>query len=163
MPWLDVVLVIILMGFTAHGVSQGFIRQLTSLLGFFLGLALAIALYDPLTSRLAPIYGSEATLGPIVFVAVLLGVWGSCVASGLLAWKKAQAAGNTWADDLGGALLGLAIGALALAVFLAGFSGLDRSFAREVESSRLGSWLLSITWEAFRFLSSWLQLPAWLR
>jgi len=48
-------------------------------------------------------------------------------------------------------------------VFLAGFSGLDRSFAREVESSRLGSWLLSITWEAFRFLSSWLQLPAWLR
>jgi len=163
MPWLDLALVIILMGFVAYGLNQGFIRQLTSLIGFFLGLTLAIALYDPLTSRLASVYGSETTLGPIIFVAILLGVWGSCSASGLLAWKKAHAGGDAWLDNLGGALLGLTLGVLALAVFLAGFSGLDRPFAREVESSRIGSWLLSLTWEVSSFLSSWLQLPTWLR
>jgi uncharacterized membrane protein required for colicin V production len=152
MPWLDLTLVIILLGFAAYGLSQGFIRQLTNLLGFFLGLGLAIALYAPLTARLAPIYGSEVTLGPILFVAILLGVWGSCSATGLLVWKRAQARGDTWGDDVGGALLGLASGVLALAVFLAGLSELDRSFARDVESSRIGSRLLHITWETLRLL-----------
>lgn len=163
MPWLDLLLVAILIAFAANGLKQGLIRQVANLIGFFLGLTLAIALYVPLVSRLASSPESESTLGPLIFVAILLSIWGISSLLGIIARKKSRARDNNWRDDLGGALLSLASGVFALAVFLAGFASLDRSFAQQVESSRLGTRLLDITWAIFRLLPSGLQLPAWLQ
>jgi membrane protein required for colicin V production len=163
MSWLDLVLVAVLAAFAANGVMQGFIRQIASLVGFLLGLSLASALYSPLAARFAPTVDSEITLGPLIFAGILLGVWGLVSLGGIVLRKRSRKKDSNWPDDLGGALLGLASGVVVLAMLLAGMAGLDRSFARQVEDSRLGARLLDVTWEIMRALPAWLSLPAWLR
>ena len=161
-PWLDLGLVAILVAFAANGLRQGLVRQAASLMGLLLGLTLAIVLYIPLMHYWASTPESETTLGPLVFAAILLGIWGMFNLLGLIAWKRLHTKDNNWGDDIGGALLGLVAGALALAVCLAGFAGLDRALAQQVERSPLSLGLLNLTAAFFRSLPSIIRLPAWL-
>lgn len=151
MPWLDLGLAAILIAFAAHGLKQGLIRQAANLLGLILGLILAIVSFDPLSERLFP---TEGLFGPLLFVAILLGIWGTLNLLGIMAWRKLRVRQDRWIDDWGGALLGLVIGILALATILAGFSTLDSSFARQLVSSPLSAHLVELFWATWRLIGS---------
>jgi len=156
MSWADAFIVFVLCCFTAYGLFKGLTPQLAGLAGLFGGLALAILLLGPVVrlirQRLGPIAGLEgmAFAGIFFLTWLVANLWG--------ATKKARhlREGGSWAEDLGGALAGLANGLFVVAVFIAAFASQDMPLAQNLRASRIGSFVLVVAQRVFFLVSRWM-------
>ncbi len=141
MNWLDIVIIVLLVFSIFGGLRAGFVRSLLSLIGVIAGIMLAGRYYPALAQRLAFI-PSEQAANITAFVIILLVVM---VVAGLLGmllnWIMSSIMLG-WFNSLGGAVLGLVLGALFISAILAmwvKFQGMNDI----VKGSGLATFLLS--------------------
>lgn len=118
MNWLDIVILVVMAGGTILGLRTGLIKSALSLAGMILGVMLAGRFYIPLAERFSFIL--QAGVAKVVaFVLILIAVMliASLLAR-LLQWIT-SAVMLGWIDHLGGAVLGLVLGALLAGALLA--------------------------------------------
>lgn len=118
MNWLDIVILVVMAIGTVLGLRIGLIRAALSLGGVVLGVMLAGRYYAPLAERLSFIL--QARVAEVVaFALILIGVMliASLLAR-LLQWAT-SAVMLGWVNHLGGAVLGLVLGALLAGALLA--------------------------------------------
>ena len=111
MNWLDIVILVAIALATVAGLSIGIIRAALSLAGLVLGVVLAGHYYLPFSRLL------DAVLQPdvakvLASAIILIGVMVAAVVLAMLLKRAASAVKLGWADHLGGAVLGLVLGAI---------------------------------------------------
>jgi membrane protein required for colicin V production len=118
MNWVDIVIIIYLLLSVVVGIAQGLIRSLFSIIGLIVGIVLAARFYQQLGNLLTFIHNSDVA-NIVAFVFILLATMGvaALIALALRSILKAIMLG--WIDRLGGAILGLILGALSVSAFLA--------------------------------------------
>jgi membrane protein required for colicin V production len=119
MNWLDIVIIIALLGAAGLGFMQGFVMTLFSLVGTVIGIVIASNLYTNLASLLKFI--SDPEIANIVAFAVILMVVfiiAILIGSALKALLAAIHLGC--ADKAAGGILGIIVGALFISALLAG-------------------------------------------
>ena len=118
MHWLDIVIIVVVVIATFWGLKTGIIKAVLSLAGLIVGVTLAGHYYVPLSEQLAFI--PQANVAKIVaFAIILIGVM---VIAGLLAMLLRWVASVVmlgWVNRAGGAVFGLALGALLCSALLA--------------------------------------------
>ena len=118
MNWVDVVIIIYLALSIISGFAQGLIRSLLSIIGLIVGILLASHFYKQLGDILTFI--SNRNVADIVaFIVILLAVMGIAALIGLVLRSIIKAIMLGWVDKLGGAVLGLILGALSVSAILA--------------------------------------------
>ena len=111
MGWLDVVILIVLVAATLVGLKIGMIKAVLSLVGTIVGVVLAGRYYASLAGQMAFI--SQPSVAKIIaFVIILVVVMLAAVVLAWLLRSLASALLMGWLDKLGGAVLGLVLGAL---------------------------------------------------
>ncbi len=118
MNWLDIVIIVAIAITTFIGLKIGLIKAVLSLAGLIVGVILAGLYYIPLSEQLTFI--SQATLAKVVaFAIILIGVM---VIAGVLAmvlkWVTSLMLLG-WVNRVGGAILGLVLGAILCGAVLA--------------------------------------------
>jgi len=118
LSWIDIVLVVVLAVSTFSGLKTGIIKAALTLAGIIVGIVLAGRYHATLAAQLTFI--SEENVAKIVAFAIILVVVMAIAAvlAKLLKWT-ASAVLLGWVNRLGGAILGLLLGALFCAVLLA--------------------------------------------
>ena len=118
MNWLDIVIIIAIAIATFLGLKIGIIKALLSLAGLIIGVILAGRYYVPLSEQLSFI--PQASVAKIAaFAIILIGVM---IIAGVLAWLLKWVASVMmlgWVNRLGGAILGLVLGAIFCSALLA--------------------------------------------
>ena len=118
MFWLDIVIIVAIAITTFIGLKIGLIKAVLSLAGLIVGVILAGLYYIPLSEQLTFI--SQATLAKVVaFAIILIGVM---VIAGVLAMVLKWATSLMllgWVNRVGGAILGLVLGAILCGAVLA--------------------------------------------
>jgi membrane protein required for colicin V production len=118
MNWVDVVIIIYLALSIISGFAQGLIRSLLSIIGLIVGILLASHFYKQLGDILTFI--SNRNVADIVaFIVILLAVMVIAALIGLVLRSIIKAIMLGWIDKLGGAVLGLILGALSVSAILA--------------------------------------------
>lgn len=118
MNWLDIVLIVILAVAAFVGLKLGLIKMVLGLVGVVVGVILAGHFYLPLAERLTFI-SSEGVARVVAFAIILVGVMVvALVLAGLLKWA-ASLMMLGWVNRLGGAVLGVLMGAVFCGAFLA--------------------------------------------
>lgn len=118
MNWLDIVILIVLAGGTVSGLRTGLIKAALSLGGVILGVMLAGRYYAPLAERLSFILqAGVADVVAFVLILIVVMLVASLLAK-LLQWVT-SAVTLGWVDHLGGAVLGLVLGAIVAGALLA--------------------------------------------
>ena len=143
MNWLDVVIVLALVGFTAAAYSAGLIREVVTLIAVMLGIVIAGLLYDDLAKDVFVFIDNEGAAEAVSF----LMLFGSVYIFGQIAAYMLKTGASLlmlgpW-DALGGAVFGLIKGVFivqTLLLVLAGYPslGLDGS----VEGSELAPYFV---------------------
>ncbi len=118
MNWLDIVILIVMAGGTILGLRTGLIKSALSLAGVIAGVTLAGRYYIPLAERLSFI--PQAGVAKVVAFALILIVVMliASLLARLLQWVT-SAVMLGWVDHLGGAVLGLVLGAIFAGALLA--------------------------------------------
>ena len=80
----------------------------------------------------------------VSFASLLLMVWVLFTFLGTISRRRATQGESDWADDAGGAIVGLLSGIVLLSVLCSGLVSLSAPIARQVEDSLIGRWLLGI-------------------
>ncbi|MDD5109796.1 MAG: CvpA family protein [Patescibacteria group bacterium] len=123
LSWPDLVMLLVIVGFSAFGFALGLIQVIGSLVGIVAGAWLAVFFYPPLSQALAPYFlGHETAAIAVSFMLVFLLVNRACAFAfylinkifHLLSFIPFMKSFNR----LGGGLLGLLEGALLLGVIL---------------------------------------------
>ncbi len=118
MNWLDIVIIAVIAFSIFLGFKAGIIRAVLSLAGLIIGVILAGRYYVPFSEQLSFI--PQAGVAKIVaFAIILIGVM---IVAGVLASLLKWAASVVmlgWVNRLGGALFGLALGAILCSALLA--------------------------------------------
>ena len=118
MNWLDIVIIVVIAIATILGLRIGIIKAVLSLAGLIVGVILAGYYYAPLSKLLSFI--SQPNIAQIVaFAIILIGVM---LIAGVLAWLLKwllSVAMLGWVNRLGGAIFGLALGAILCGALLA--------------------------------------------
>ena len=118
MNWVDVVIIIYLALSIISGFVQGLIRSLLSIIGLIVGILLASHFYKQLGDILTFI--SNRNVADIVaFIVILLAVMVISALIGLVLRSIIKAIMLGWVDKIGGAILGLILGALSISAILA--------------------------------------------
>jgi membrane protein required for colicin V production len=118
MNWLDIVLIVVIGLATFWGLRKGLILMVLSVVGLIVGIILAGRYYVALSERLTLIpYESAAKI--VAFLLILLGVGLAARLLAFLLGKLTSLALLGWINRIGGAILGLLLGALFCAVILA--------------------------------------------
>jgi membrane protein required for colicin V production len=118
MNWLDIVILIYLAVSVISGLVQGLIRMVLSIVGVIVGIFLASHFYIQLGNALTFISNKD-TANIVAFIIILLAVM---IVAAIIAWllkSIIKAIKLGWVDKLGGAVLGLILGALSVSAFLA--------------------------------------------
>jgi len=118
MNWLDIVIIVILVGSAFAGWRTGLIRSLLSLIGLVVGIKLAGFYYLSLAPRLNFI-PDERAARIVAFVIVLAIVMLAALILGWLFTKIVSALTLGWLNGLGGMVFGLGMGAISLGAILA--------------------------------------------
>ncbi len=118
MNWLDILLLVAIALATVGGLSIGIIRAALYLAGLIFGIVLAGHYYIPFSHLL------DAVLQPnvakvVAFIIILAAVVVAAVFLAIFLRQGASAIKLGWADRLGGAVFGLAMGAIFCGAFLA--------------------------------------------
>jgi len=119
MPWLDIVLVVVLAVGAFLGLRMGIIKAVLSLVGVIVGVVLAGRYYVALADVL-PFFSETSDAAKIVSFAIILIVVMviAAVAARFLKWA-ASVMMLGWVNHLGGAVLGLILGAIFCGALLA--------------------------------------------
>jgi membrane protein required for colicin V production len=118
MNWVDIVIIIYLCLSVISGFMQGLIRTVLSIIGLIVGIILAAHFYKQLGDALTFI-SNRNVADVVAFVFILLVVMGIAA---LIAWflrSLIKAIMLGWVDKIGGAVLGLILGALSISAILA--------------------------------------------
>lgn len=119
MNWVDLIMAVLLLGFAIRGFMRGFLRELVSLAGLFLGLWVALLKFVPLGEWLQSRFPLMEPLPfHIGFLAIFLGI--SAVASmvGYALHKMAKQLLMGWCDAAVGLGFGTVKGVMILTVLL---------------------------------------------
>ena len=109
MNWLDIAIIVVLGILTLLGMKHGLIKSLVPLVGGILGIVLAGRLHHLLAERLGFIE-SESLAGIIAFILILIAVYVTVFALGLMLRGILNMVFLGWVDRLGGAVFGFAMG-----------------------------------------------------
>ena len=118
MNWVDIVIIIYLCLSVISGFMQGLIRTVLSIIGLIVGIILAAHFYKQLGDALTFI-SNKNVADVVAFIFILLVVMGIAA---LIAWflrSLIKAIILGWVDKIGGAVLGLILGALSISAILA--------------------------------------------
>ncbi len=118
MNWLDIVVIVALAISTFLGLRTGIIKAVLSLAGLIVGVILAGLFYVPLSEQL-PFIPQADVAKVVAFAIILIGVMViAIVLARLLKWA-ASVIMLGWVNHLGGAVFGLALGAIFCSALLA--------------------------------------------
>ena len=118
MHWLDIVIIVALAISTFLGLRTGIIKAVLSLAGLIVGVILAGLFYVPLSEQL-PFIPQADVAKVVAFAIILIGVMViAVVLARLLKWAASVIMLN-WVNHLGGAIFGLALGAIFCSALLA--------------------------------------------
>ncbi len=117
MNWLDIVILVVVAIVTFIGAKAGIIRSVLSLVGLIGGVILAGRYYALLAERLTFIQ-QENIAQVVAFAIILIGIMLIATLLGMLLTQLISAVRLGWVNHLGGAIFGLALGAMLCAVLL---------------------------------------------
>ncbi len=118
MNWLDIVILIIILASAVSGFVSGLIKSVFSLVGLIVGIVLAGRYYVAFSSNLGFIPGDS---GPRIgaFIIIFLAVMLVATLLGIILTKIISAIMLGWLNRIGGAALGVVLGAFFAASLLA--------------------------------------------
>ena len=117
MNWLDIVIIVVVVGLGIAGLRQGMIRTVFGIAGLIGGIVLAGRYYDELAARLFPSGASWGNIAAYAIIAIA-----TLVVAGVIGWLLAKLVNFValgWLDRVMGFILGIAIGGLLCAAILA--------------------------------------------
>jgi len=112
MNWLDVLVLIVLAAASFSSLRAGFLRQAFSIIGFVVGIYVALMHRDSVAGALGSVITHPGLAGIVSFCLVFVTVWFGAAALASLAYRGLKSAGLAWADHLLGLVVGLAAGLL---------------------------------------------------
>jgi membrane protein required for colicin V production len=115
----DILIVILLVVNAALGFRSGLIQSIASLVGLFAGIAIASWNYGRFEIYLSGVFHTEAMMGVVSFILIVLIVMLVAGLIGLLLRKMIQGIGLGWLDRILGLIFGLLRGALFVVLFIA--------------------------------------------
>jgi membrane protein required for colicin V production len=118
MTWIDWAIVVVLASSVIGGISQGFFRSVCSLLGLFLGLAIASWNYGRAASFLLPILRSEALADAFGFLLIAFLVMTIAHIVGAVLSKTLHHMGLGCLDRIAGGAFGFLQGALLITIVI---------------------------------------------
>ncbi len=153
MNWVDILIIVLVVGLGFLGWRNGVIRWVLTLIGGILGVVLAGRLYKS-AAYLVPVNseGQKQIIAfAVIFLAVLVGAW--IVARILKATLNVLMLG--WIDNGAGAILGLAAGALAATAIISAMGVVPvTSLHQAIDNSALAGPLVKRTSIVLAFLPS---------
>jgi membrane protein required for colicin V production len=145
--WLDILILILVLGSVVTSISKGFSREIIGLTAAIAGFFLGIWFYGPAGAFLLPYVSSKGVANFCGFVIVFIGVLLIGAIIGIVLKNVLKAAGLSWFDRLLGAGFGLVRGlllsialVLAIVAFAPGLQG--DSPPRSVVESRLAPYVI---------------------
>jgi membrane protein required for colicin V production len=115
----DVIIAVVLLGFAVRGLMRGFLREVFSLVGFFLGLWIALLTFVPLGEWVQHKFPlTEPLPFHLAFLAIFLSVAGLAGIVGYLLHRAAKGLLMGWLDAIMGLGLGAVKGVMILTVLL---------------------------------------------
>ena len=134
MNWLDVVIILLILSFTASAFSAGLIREVVTLVGVVVGVVVAGLLYDDLATDVLVFIGDSDGALAISFLILLGAVFLLGQIGAYVLKRTASLLMLGWADRLGGAAFGLLKGLIIVEILLILFAaypqlGLDDAIA----------------------------------
>jgi len=143
MNWLDILLLVILIGFVIEGVRIGFSRTIIGLAATIVGLFLAAWFYGAVAAYLSPWIGSPAVAQIAAFLLIFLAVQAFGALLGWICAKIFKWTGLGWFDRLLGMMGGAVKAAFAGAVLVLVFSSFRiQPLESAIAGSRAGPCLL---------------------
>ena len=143
MNWLDIVIIVVVVGLGIVGFRQGMIRTVFGIAGLIGGIFLARRYYDDLATRL---FSSSAYWGNIAAYAII--AIATLVVAGVIGWllaKLVNFAALGWLDRFMGFILGVVIAGLLCAAVLAiavHFVDYYPSIQETINQSRIATFLV---------------------
>ena len=116
MNWLDIILLIILGLSAFHGLTRGLIKSAFSIIGAIAAVIIASRLYDNVSSWFG--FADNTVFNIFSFVLILVAVMVAATFLANLIKTAASAILLGWADRVGGAIFGFALGAVLLGALL---------------------------------------------
>ncbi|MCH8815279.1 MAG: CvpA family protein [Chloroflexi bacterium] len=143
MNWIDLVIVLIIIGFVAAAYRAGLIREVVTIVAVFLGIVIAGLLYDDLATDVLVFIDDADAARAIAFLILLGSVYllGQIAAYVLKAMASIMMLG--WADKFGGAAFGLLKGLIVvqmLVILFAAYPSLGLGDA--IGNSEIGSFFV---------------------
>ncbi len=136
MNWLDIVIIVALSISTFFGLRIGIIKAVLSLVGLTVGIILAGRFYAPLSEQLSFIPQTDVAK-VVAFAIILIGIMiVAAILARFLKWTASLIMLN-WVNHFGGAVFGLALGAIfcgALLAVWAKWLGVDNTITESVVS-----------------------------
>jgi membrane protein required for colicin V production len=142
--WIDVVIAVVLLGFTIRGLMRGFLREVLSLVGLFLGLWMALLKFVPLGEWVqSQVPLTEPLPFHLAFLAIFLSVAGLTGLVGYLLHRVAKGLLMGWLDAIGGLGFGFVKGVMILTVllFLLAHLPLTESIRTQLRTSTVVNYL----------------------
>ena len=119
MNWVDLIIAVVLLGFAIRGLMRGFLRELLSLVGLFLGLWIALLKFISLGEWLQNRFPlTEPLPFHIAFLVIFLSVSGVAGIVGYLLHRAAKGLLMGWVDAIVGLGFGSIKGVVILTVLL---------------------------------------------
>jgi len=119
LKWVDVIIAVVLLGFAIRGLMRGFLRELLSLVGLFLGLWIALLKFVPLGEWVQHKFPlTEPLPFHIAFLAIFLSVASLAGMVGYLLHRVAKGLLMGWLDAIVGLGFGSIKGVMILTVLL---------------------------------------------
>jgi len=134
MNWLDILIIVALIGFTGAAYSAGLIREIVTLTAVVAGIVIAGTLFDDLASDVLVFIGNDSAAEAVSFLALFGAVYiFGQIAAYMLKTGASLLMLGLW-DKLGGALFGLIKGLFIVQILLLVFAaypslGLDGAVA----------------------------------
>ena len=138
MHWVDVAIVIIVLGSAVTGLLRGLIVEVGAIIGAVAGLFLARQEYKTAESFLAVFFHRDAHLAMAAYILVFVIVWALITTLAMVLRSVVRFTPLGILDRVGGAVVGLLIGILTVAVLLLLAERThDRSLEASIHSSTL--------------------------
>lgn len=118
MNWIDVAIILIVLGFVAAAYTAGLIREVVTLVAVLIGILIAGFLYDDFAADVLVFVGDEDAAQAVAFLIL----FGSTYLIGQIAAYVLKTTASImmlgWADKAGGAVFGLIKGLIVVQVFV---------------------------------------------
>jgi len=143
MNWLDIVIIVVVVGLGIAGLRQGMIRTVFGIAGLIGGIFLAGRYYDELAERLFPAGAYWGNIAAYAIIAIA-----TLVVAAVIGWllaKLVNFAALGWLDRFMGLILGVVIGGLLFAAVLAiavHFVDYYPSIQATINQSRIATFLV---------------------